>query len=58
MRYKANPDVVAMGLAVQSLDLVTQNIPFSASEDQGPAGCEGQYIRNNKILTRMVIEIL
>ena len=25
MRYKANPNVVAMGLAIRSLDLVTQS---------------------------------
>jgi len=32
MRYKLNPDVVAMGPAIRSLDLVTQNIPFSETE--------------------------
>jgi hypothetical protein len=29
MRYKISPDVVAMELAVRSLYLVKQNIPFS-----------------------------
>ncbi|MBU1983530.1 hypothetical protein KJ815_03860 [bacterium] len=52
IRYKANPDVVAMGLAVRSLYLVTQNIPFSASEAQVIARRDGQYIQDNKINAR------
>jgi hypothetical protein len=52
IRYKANPDVVAMGLAVRSLYLVTQNIPFSASEAQVIARRDGQHIQDNKINVR------
>ena len=48
MRYKINPDVVAMGLAVQSLYLVTQYIPLS--EAQAIAYHDGQYIEDNKIM--------
>ena len=50
IRYKINPEVVAMGLAVRSLYLVTQYIPLSASEAQAIAYHDGQYIDDNKII--------
>jgi hypothetical protein len=50
MRYKINPDVVAMGLAVRSLYLVTQYIPLSETEAQAIAYHDGQYIDDNKII--------
>ena len=50
LRYKINPDVVAMGLAVRSLYLVTQYIPLSDSEAQAIAYHDGQYIEDNKII--------
>jgi hypothetical protein len=37
MRYKINPEVAAMGLAVRSLYLITQYIPLSAAEAQAIA---------------------
>jgi hypothetical protein len=50
IRYKINPDVVAMGLAVRSLYLVTQYIPLSDEEAQAIAYHDGQYIEENKII--------
>ncbi len=50
IRYKINPDVVAMGLAIRSLYLVTQYIPLSDAEAQAIAYHDGQYIDDNKIV--------
>jgi len=50
IRYKINPDVVAMGLAVRSLYLVAQYIPLSDAESQAIAYHDGQYIEDNKII--------
>ncbi len=50
IRYKINPDVVAMGLAVRSLYLVAQYIPLSDAEAQAIAYHDGQYIDDNKIV--------
>ena len=50
IRYKINPDVVAMGLAVRSLYLVTQYIPLTDAEAQAIAYHDGQYIDDNKII--------
>lgn len=50
IRYKINPDVVAMGLATRSLYLVTQHIPLSEAEAQAIAYHDGQYIEDNKII--------
>lgn len=50
IRYKINSDVVAMGLAVRSLYLVTQYIPLSDAEAQAIAYHDGQYIDDNKIV--------
>jgi len=50
MRYKINPDVVTMGLAVRSLYLVTQYIPLSPAEAQAIAYHDGQYIQDNKVI--------
>jgi len=48
IRYKINPDVVAMGLAVRSLYLVTQYIALTDAEAQAIAYHDGQYIDDNK----------
>ena len=50
IRYKINPDVVTMGLAVRSLYLVTQYIPLLEAEAQAIAYHDGQYIEDNKII--------
>lgn len=50
IRYKINPDVVAMGLAVRSLYLVAQYIPLTDAEAQAIAYHDGQYIDDNKIV--------
>jgi hypothetical protein len=50
IRYKINPDVVAMGLAVRSLYLVAQYILLSDAEAQAIAYHDGQYIEDNKII--------
>jgi len=49
IRYKINPDVVAMGLAVRSLYLVTNTFSLRC---RGPAIAyhDGQYIDDNKIV--------
>ncbi len=50
IRYRYNPDVVSMGLALRSLYLVTKYIPLSSSESQAIAYHDGQYIADNKIV--------
>ena len=50
IRYKINPDVVAMGLAVRGLYLVSQYMPLSDAEAQAIAYHDGQYIDDNKII--------
>ena len=50
IRYKINSDVVAMGLAVRSLYLVSQYMPLSDAEAQAIAYHDGQYIDDNKII--------
>jgi hypothetical protein len=50
VRYKINPDVVVMGLAIRSLYLVTQYIPLTDAEAQAIAYHDGQYIEDNKIV--------
>jgi len=50
IRYKINPEVVDMGLAVRSLYLVTKYIPLSDAEAQAITYHDGQYIDENKIV--------
>jgi hypothetical protein len=50
IRYKINPEVVAMGLAVRSLYLATQYIPLSDAEAQAIAYHDGQYIDDNQTI--------
>ena len=50
IRYKINQDVVAMGLAVRSIYLVSQYIPVSEAEAQAITYHDGQYIDDNKII--------
>ena len=50
IRYKINQDVVAMGLAVRSIFLVSQYIPLSEAEAQAITYHDGQYIDDNKII--------
>jgi len=50
IHYTINPEVVAMGLAVRSLFLVTQFIPLTDAEAQAIAYHDGQYIDDNKII--------
>jgi hypothetical protein len=50
IRYKVNPDVVAMGLAVRSLYLVAKYIPLTDAEAQAIAYHDGQYIEDNKVV--------
>jgi hypothetical protein len=50
VRYKINPDVVAMGLAVRSIFLVSQYIPLSEVEAQAITYHDGQYIDDNKVI--------
>lgn len=50
IKYKINPDVVAMGLAIRSLYIVTKYIPLSDGEAQAIAYHDGQYIDDNKII--------
>jgi hypothetical protein len=50
VRYKINPDVVAMGLAVRSLYLVTKYISLTDTEAQAITYHDGQYIDDSKII--------
>ncbi len=50
IRYRINTDVVAMGLAVRSLYLITQHISLTDAEAQDIAYHDGQYIDDNKII--------
>jgi len=50
IRYKINPEVVPMGLAVRSLYLITKYIELSESEAQAIVYHDGQYIEENKIV--------
>lgn len=50
IRYKINPDIVTMGLAIRSLYLVTQYILLSDAEAQAIAYHDGRYIEDNKII--------
>ncbi len=50
IRYRYNPDVVSMGLALRSLYLATKYIPLSSAESQAIAYHDGQYIDDNKIV--------
>ncbi len=50
IKFKVNPEVVSMGLAVRSLYLVTKYIPLTDAEAQAIAYHDGQYIDDNKVL--------
>ena len=50
IQYKINPNVVAMGLAVRSLYLVTRHISLTDAEAQAIAYHDGQYIEDNKVV--------
>ena len=50
IRYKVNPDVVAMGLAARSLFLVSQYIQISEVEAQAITYHDGQYIDGSKTI--------
>ncbi len=50
IRYRINPDVVPMGLALRSLYLATKYLPLSSAESQAIAYHDGQYINDNKIV--------
>jgi len=50
IRYRYNPEVVPMGLALRSLYLVTKYLPLSSAEAQAIAYHDGQYIDENRIV--------
>ncbi len=50
IKFKVNPEVVAMGLGVRSLYLVAQFIPLTDAEAQAIAYHDGQYIEENRII--------
>jgi hypothetical protein len=50
VRYKINPEVIAMGLAVRSIYLIAQYIPLSDVEAQAITYHDGQYIEDNRII--------
>ncbi len=50
IRYKINPDVVPMGLAVRSVYLIAQHIPLSDGEAQAITYHDGQYVEENKVV--------
>ena len=50
IRFKINPEVVSMGLAVRSLYLVAKHLPLTDAESQAIAYHDGQYIDDNKVI--------
>jgi hypothetical protein len=50
IKYRYNPEIVSMGLALRSLYLTTKYIPLSSTESQAIAYHDGQYIADNKIV--------
>lgn len=50
IKYKINPEVVYVGLAVRSLYLITKYIPLSDSESQAIVYHDGQYTDENKVV--------
>ncbi len=50
IKFKVNPEVVSMGLAVRSLYLVAKHLPLTDAEAQAIAYHDGQYIDDNKII--------
>lgn len=50
IKFKVNPDVVSMGLAVRSLYFVAKYIPLTDAEAQAIAYHDGQYIDDNRII--------
>lgn len=49
-KYRINPGVVNMGLAVRSLYIVSKYLPLSDSEAQALVYHDGQYISDNRII--------
>ena len=50
IKFKINPEVVSMGLAVRSLYLVAKHLPLTDAEAQAIAYHDGQYIDDNKVI--------
>ena len=50
IKFKVNPEVVSMGLAVRSLYLVAKHLPLTDVEAQAIAYHDGQYIDDNKVI--------
>jgi hypothetical protein len=50
VRYRINPEVVAMGLAARSIYLISQYIPLSDAEAQAITYHDGQYVEENQII--------
>ncbi len=50
IRYRINPEVVDMGLALRSLYLTSKYMPLSGAEAQAIAYHDGQYIDANKVI--------
>jgi hypothetical protein len=50
IKFKVNPEVVSMGLAVRSLYLVAKHLSLTDAEAQAIAYHDGQYIDDNKII--------
>ena len=50
IKFKVNPEVVSMGLAVRSLYLVAKRLALTDAEAQAIAYHDGQYIADNKII--------
>lgn len=50
IRYRINPEIVDMGLALRSLYLTSKYLPLSGAEAQAIAYHDGQYIDANKFI--------
>ena len=53
VRYKINPEVVAMGLATRSIYIISQYIPLTDTEAQAITYHDGQYIDDNKVIAHL-----
>jgi hypothetical protein len=50
IKFRINPEIVSMGLAVRSLYLVAEHLPLTDAEAQAIGYHDGQYIDDNKVV--------
>jgi hypothetical protein len=50
IKFRINPEIISMGLAVRSLYLVAEHLPLTDAEAQAIGYHDGQYIDDNKVV--------